>query len=282
MTKLEYTFKNDVLFKMLFVKNQDLLKNLVADLLGIRIDSIGDFEITNPEMPPEVVNDKFCRIDINMTVDGQRIDLELQKTNEGDYPERSLYYWAREYSTALGKGEEYTDLPRTIVISIVAFKLFDCEEFYSEYRLLEVTRHTQLTDRMCLLYFELPKLPEVTNADDKLKLWLALFNAETEDDIAKIEAMGVPVMEQAIGAYRKVTVTNEFRELERQRHYAEHNRASALGHVRREERDKWQAVVAEKDSALAEKDSALAEKDTALAEKDALIAKLQAKMSGIE
>jgi hypothetical protein len=51
MTKLEYTFKTDTLFKILFVKYPDLLKNLVSELLKIRIDSIGEFVITNPEMP---------------------------------------------------------------------------------------------------------------------------------------------------------------------------------------------------------------------------------------
>jgi hypothetical protein len=70
MTKLEYTFKTDTLFKMLFVQYPELLKRLVAELLAIRLESIGQFEITNPEMPPESLGDKFCRLDINMTVDG--------------------------------------------------------------------------------------------------------------------------------------------------------------------------------------------------------------------
>jgi predicted transposase/invertase (TIGR01784 family) len=147
----------------------------------------------------------------------------------------------------------------------VAFELFGCAEFHSEYQPLEVKRHTPLTDRMSLHYFELPKLPEVVDAGDSLKLWLALFKAETEEDLAKIEAMGVPVMEQAIEAYRKVSTAEEFRELERQRHYAAHNRASALGHARREgekaEREKWQGVVAGKDAALTDKNAALAEKE---------------------
>jgi hypothetical protein len=78
MTKLKYTFKNDILFKMLFVKYPDLLKRLVAELLGIPYESIGQFKITNPEMPPESIGDKFCRLDINKTVDGRRIDLEIQ------------------------------------------------------------------------------------------------------------------------------------------------------------------------------------------------------------
>ena len=236
MTNLEYTFMTDTLFKILFVNHPDLLKRLVAQLLGIRFDSIGLFVITNPEMPPEVIGDKFCRLDINMTVDDQRVDLGLQVENEGNYPIRTLYYWAREYSTALVEGMGYEELPRTVVINIVGFKLFDSEEFHSEFQALEVTRHTPLTDKMCLKYFELPKLPEAIPKDDELKLWLALFNAKTEEDLKLIEAMEVPVMEQAIKAYRNITATDEFKELERQRHYAAHNKASALGHARREGR----------------------------------------------
>ena len=232
MTKLKYTLKNDVLFKMMFVQYPGLLQRLVAELLSIRHESIKDFEVRNPEMPPEVIGDKFCRLDINMTVDGQRVDLELQVRDEKDYPERSLYYWAREYSTALGESEEYASLPRTIIISIVAFPLFDCKEFHSEFRLLEVTRHTPLTDRQVLHYFELPKLPKGLNADDELKLWLSLFKADTEEEIAKIEALEVSIMQEAIGAYRHVAATDEFQEIERLRSRARHNEAAALRHAR--------------------------------------------------
>ncbi len=236
MTKLKYTLKNDILFKMVFVQHPDLLKRLVAELLAIRPESIRDFVIRNPEIPPEIIGDKFCRLDINMTVDGQRVDLEIQVADEGDYPERSLYYWAREYSSALAEGGKYSLLPRTIIISILAFALFDCEEFHSEFQPLEVTRHTPLTDRQVLHYFELPKLPEVVNPDDGMKLWLALFNAETEEDLAKIEAMEVSTMQEAIGAYRHVAATDEFREIERLRSLARHNEASALSHARNQGR----------------------------------------------
>ena len=182
MTKLKYTFKNDTLFKMLFIKYPDLLKRLVAELLGIPFESIEEFVINNSEIPPDVKGEKFCRLDINMTVNSQRVDLEIQVSDEGDYPERSLYYWAREYSAALGEGEEYISLPRTIIISIVAFDMFDCAEFHSEFHALEVTRHTPLTDKFCMHYFELSKLPKSVSKDDELKLWLSLFNAETEEN----------------------------------------------------------------------------------------------------
>ena len=272
MAKLEYTLKNDTLFRMLFVKRQDLLKRLVAELLSIRFESIGEFFITNPDIPPDFMGDKSCRLDINMMVDNQRVDLEIQVNNEGDYPERSLYYWARDYSSALGQGVKYSALPRTIIISILAFPLFDCPEFHSEFQPLEATRHTPLTDRMSLHYFELPKLPEEVGPDDVLKLWLSLFKAETEEELAKIDAMGVPVIQDAIKAYHTVSATEEFREIERMRHFAEANRVSSLGYARdegraegyREAEEKWQGVVADKDAALAEQ--------------QALIAKLRARL----
>ena len=228
MAKLEYNLKNDTLFKMLFVKYPELLKRLVSELLGIKFESIGKFDITNPEMSPESFGDKFCSLDINMTVDGQRVDLEIQVRDEGDYPERILFYWAREYSTALAEGEKYIDLPRTVIISIVDFKLFGCKEFHSEYRALEVTRHTELTDKMSLVFFELPKLPELVSVDSGIELWLTLFNAETEEELAKIDRLEVPIMKQAIEAYRSVSATPEFREIERLRSKARHDEASAL------------------------------------------------------
>jgi predicted transposase/invertase (TIGR01784 family) len=144
MAKLEYTFKNDTLFKSLFVQHPGLLKRLVAELLTIPLGSITRFEVTNPEMPPESMGDKFCRLDINMTVDGDLVDLEVQVKNEGDFPERTLFHWAREYSSSLPSGGKYHELPRVVIISIIAFPLFEGEEYYhSEFQPLEVTRHTR-------------------------------------------------------------------------------------------------------------------------------------------
>ena len=258
MTKLKYTFRNDTLFKVLFTQYQDLLKRLVAELLKITYESITEFVVNNSEIPPDIKGEKFCRLDINMTVNGQRVDLEIQVADEGDYPERSLYYWAREYSSALGEGEEYSELPRTIIISIVAFPMFDCAEFHSEFHALEVTRHTPLTDKFCMHYFELEKVPKSISKDDGLKLWLSLFNAETEEELKQIEALEVHVMKQAIGAYRHVIATDEFKELERLRSRARHNEASALGKARRDERKKWEGVVASNQATIEEQATEIA------------------------
>ena len=183
-------------------------------------------------MPPESLGDKFCRLDINMTVNGQRIDLEVQVNNEGDYPERTKYHWAREFSTALPVGKGYSMLPRTIIISIVNFKLFECVEFHSEFQPLEITRHSQLSDKMVFHFYELPKLPPDIKQDNMLLLWLSLFKAETEEELEKIKVMEVPVMSQAIDAYYTITASSEFRERERLHEKARHDEAQALNNIR--------------------------------------------------
>lgn len=231
MKKLEYTFKTDTLFKMLFIQHPDLLKIFISELLGIPIENIESFTILNPEMPPENLGDKFCRLDINMTVNGQRVDLEVQVNNEGDYPERVMLYWARDFSSSLATGQSYSMLPRTIIISIVDFPLFPCTEYHSFFQLLEVTRHTLLSDKMGLHFFELPKLPSNIGKDNMLLLWLSLFKANTEEELEKIRALEVPVMDQAINAYYTITASSEFRERERLYEKARHDEAQALYHA---------------------------------------------------
>ena len=230
---LKYKLTNDILFKMMFVQYPDLLKRLVAVLLGVRVEDITQFDISNPEMPPLTPKDKSCQLDIRMTVNGQVVDLEIQVNDEGDYPERSLFYWALGFASSLPDAGKYAALPRMIVVSIVAFKMFRCAEFHSEFALLEVKRHERLTDRMSLHYFELPKLPKTVGADDHLMYWLLLFKAKTEEELIKIEEKGGPIMAQAIEAYRHVSASNEFKELERIRKLARHNEASALANAER-------------------------------------------------
>jgi hypothetical protein len=99
-------------------------------------------------------------------------------------------YWSRDFSSSLGEGVPYTKLPRAVIISILASKQFDCAEFYSEYIVSEKMRHTPLSDKFLMPYFELPKLPEALSADDVSQLWLKLLKAETEEELEKIKKIG--------------------------------------------------------------------------------------------
>ena len=197
------------------------------------------------KMPPENLSDKFCRLDINMTVNGRQVDLEVQVSNEGDYPERVMYYWAREFSSALLTGQGYSELPRTIIISIIDYVQFDCVEYHSFFQPLEATRHTLLSDKMGFHFFELPKLPDDITQENMLLLWLSLFKADTEEELEKIKEMEVPVMSQAINAYYTITASSEFREKERLREKARHDEAQALFHAEQKGKQKEKIEIAQ-------------------------------------
>jgi hypothetical protein len=137
-------------------------------------------------------------------------------------------------------------------------------------------------------------VPAEVGRDDELRLWLLLFKAETEEELRQIEALEVPIMEQAIGAFRSITATPEFREMERLRSKARHDEAQALYNARLEgaregaleSDEKWRSVVAEvvaeKDVALTQKDAALTEKDAALADRNAENARLREQLAALQ
>ncbi len=131
-------------------------------------------------------------------------------------------------------GHGYSELPKTVIISIIDFIQFDCEEYHSFFQPLETTRHTLLSDKMGFHFFELPKLPDNIDGKDMLLLWLSLFKADTEEELEKIKKMEVPSMNQAINAYYTITASSEFREKERLRAKARHDEAQALYNARRE------------------------------------------------
>ena len=240
-----------------------------------------------------------------MDIDGQLVNLEIQ-VKKGPFRERSLYYWARNFSTSLKKKGKYNTLPRTISINILEEPIFNCDEYCSEFRLLETTRNELLTDKLLLKYYELRKVPTDFDESSPLECWLTLFGAKTEDELMDIERLGVPEMNDAIKEYRDIVVSDEFKELQRLREKAEHDEAQAIAdaveealkkaehdeaqaiadaveEVKEQEKKKYSSklkkVLAEKDTVLAEKDATLVEKDALLAEKDALITKLLAEQN---
>jgi predicted transposase/invertase (TIGR01784 family) len=96
-----------------------------------------------------------------------------------------------------------------------------------------VTRNTLLSDKMSLIFFELPKLPKEIKADNSLELWLQLFKAKTEEELNTLAELGVPEVREAIEAYHQITATSEFQEAERLRFKARHDEAQALYNAER-------------------------------------------------
>ena len=98
-----------------------------------------------------------------------------------------------------------------------------------------------------------------------LMLWLKLLAAETEEDLAELEEVGVPVINEAIAAYRDVVASPDFLEAERIRSKARYEEEQALKKAERKRDENWQEIIAKKDAEIAAKKDELADKEAEVA-----------------
>ena len=66
------------------------------------------------------------------------------------------------------------------------------------------------------------------NPEYGLNLWLILLNAETEEDLIRIETLGDTTMNQTIEVYRQISVSEELRSIELMREKAYFDEGHAL------------------------------------------------------
>ena len=255
--------KLDLIFKRVFgtEEHKNWLANLVANLLDIPLESIENIEIQNTEMVPDYLNQKFSRLDFRVKVNDEIINIELQVHFEEDYAERTLYYWSKLYSEQLKVKDAYGDAEKTICINILNFNLFDCKEYYSSFKIMEESRHSILTDRFSIVFFELKKLKNARK-NKPVEVWLDLINAETEGDLEMIEsATNVKDIHDIIFTIREMSADEKTRYEAQMREKAIMDERSALTNSERRGFKKGEAVGLEKGKALGlEKGKAIGEK----------------------
>ena len=226
--------KLDIVFKKLFTSDDEVLMAFVSDILDMPRGSIKQIKVENPNILPSMIDGKKAQLDLKMSVDDKIVNVEIQLCNKGNFRERSLFYWASIFSDELKRSEDYLELRKTISINILNFKLFDCDEAYSRFSLLEETRHELLTDKCSILFFELTKVNNKVDRNDRKKLWLQLINAETEEELDMLENTGVPEIQKAVVILHEMSADEEMREMVRLREKAIRDERSAMNFARRE------------------------------------------------
>ncbi|MCL2055337.1 MAG: Rpn family recombination-promoting nuclease/putative transposase [Oscillospiraceae bacterium] len=206
MTELKVKPKIDIAFKKIFSENLDLLKSLVSAALGFDAKKV---ELCPNEIPPAEVEHKFCRLDLRVRVDGQEINIEIQCYKRDDFQARAEYYSSLMF-TRLHKGENYSKIPKTVLINIVDYPVFDCEEYHSVFMSMEVDRHEVLTDKKVIHFFELGKIPSLENSKSNIELWLNLINADSEEKIEALESVSIVEIKKAIGEVKRLNRDRKF------------------------------------------------------------------------
>ena len=74
---------HDVVFKALFVRNQDILRAFLRDILDLPITDSDRIDILNPEELPESSNGKLSRLDIHVEMANRKFNIEMQARKKG-------------------------------------------------------------------------------------------------------------------------------------------------------------------------------------------------------
>ena len=226
--------KLDIIFKKLFAdaKNEDILRAFISDILDIPYDSINRIEITNPELVPESIDEKFSRMDVKLTVNNKLVNIEIQINNEGFFEDRATYHWARLFTSDLKSGEDYGQIKQCIAINIINFNMFDCSEYHSSFSIREDVRHDKLTDKCAIHFFELKKINKEPNPRDRKELWMQLINAENEEELDMLNNTNVPAIQRAVVVIKDMSADERIREAAWQRETMLHDKATALRFAR--------------------------------------------------
>lgn len=229
------TPKLDIVFKLLFTSDTELLIDLINSVLNLTGDRrIRSVEVKNPTVLPEEITKKFIILDIRAVDERQnQYDIEIQVTKYEAYPKRTLYYASRLYADQLGTGEDYAALNPVIGIHFLDYDLFPgCSDFHFHFYLRDI-RYPELclTDDLSLHIFELPK---VVKLHDSLSEWLYFFNHAHEEDKAMRTHYKNPAIHRAFGMLEKLSADKQFRRQAEIREKALQNEVSMLAAAKRE------------------------------------------------
>jgi predicted transposase/invertase (TIGR01784 family) len=228
--------KLDVVFKLLFAdeRNRGLLISLLTAILEPP-EPITGVTVLNPDTPKETVVDKGAILDLRVRLrGGAQINVEMQAARHPGLRQRALFYWARLYTSQIGKGDHYVQLTPALSIFILDFVELETTRYHSHFRLLERHDHTRFSDDLALHVLELPKLPRAAPdpADAPVLRWAKFFTADPEE--LELLAMTAPDIHQAKSALERLSSDPAAQELARERELAAWNYEHTL-HVARQE-----------------------------------------------
>ena len=184
---------NDYVFHRIFGHkgNEKITAGLISSIIDKEIEEIKIDE--NPITEKDMKDDKVGVLDLKAKLNNEIIcNIEMQMVQQKDIDKRIMFYWSKIYTEEIKEKQQYSVLPKTIVILIANFKLRklrEIQKFHTKWQIREEEyRKILLTDTLEIHIIELPKLIKQHKAGklekkDKDALWsLFILNPENVGD----------------------------------------------------------------------------------------------------
>ena len=170
--------------------DEDLLLSFInAIMIDSNFATFVSVDILNPFNLSEKAGNKESIVDLKATTeDGTVVIIEIQTYSTKNFFERTLYYWSKNYSSLLKRGNKYSKLRPVISINLIDDILFDKTDnrMHTCYLLKEKNTNKILTDHIQLHYVEIPKFDKNSNVKSELKNWILFLKSNKEEDMSQL------------------------------------------------------------------------------------------------
>ena len=188
---------NNYAFLKIFKKEENV-KGFLIDLLNLKEKQIKKIEIKDPFTSGENKEEKEGILDIKLTLNGnKKINIEMQKTYQEDWTERSLFYNCRMFTEGFKKGEPYWKLSPCIHVGILNFNMMKSPGYYHKVTLRDEKTNELYSRKFQFHMIELKKTKTAKGKARKHPLyrWARLIAATTWEEVAQ-ESAGNRYMER--------------------------------------------------------------------------------------
>lgn len=95
---------------------------------------------------------------LDLNVNDKLVNIEIQVKIGNDYRDRTLFYWAKLYTSELKSDEDYGNLKHTIMINIINFNMFKGSDYHTEAAAMIKGKNEIFSDKFSMHFFELKKI----------------------------------------------------------------------------------------------------------------------------
>jgi len=178
----KFNLQYDLVFKKFFAdpNNSSPLIQFLEDIYSFDIKQIRLLEVEN-FVKIEDEEDSIAKIIFDISVeleDGSIVEIELQRQNQEQFKERSLFYLSRTYSGTYNNKIEgpnkYKSLKQCYALNIMSETLFDDNRAVHQFRFKddETFEDYLSDDGFSVTYLELSK----HSLNPRIQAWIDLFN----------------------------------------------------------------------------------------------------------
>ena len=164
----------DANFKAIFTQNTKESRNALRSFLSAAIGrEVVSVTVIENEKSKDYDEQRGIDYDINCEFsDGNHAQVEMQGyERKYNYGNRAEYYAARIISSTIEVGNDWSEVPQVYQISVLNFKYDKSNENPTHhYVMCDLKDNAKLSDRLNIIFLELPKLPEIKTPEEAKNL----------------------------------------------------------------------------------------------------------------